>query len=220
MFAGPGRRVARPHPPFRSRRRSPPAGRSPAPAAGVDGPALVRGHVRGVMRRDHERVDVPRRDGLLRIPRELRDRDVARDRNGSSRGSRVLVRLQRSVDAEVRAEHVRRKHARIDRARQASVVERRCDRASGPGRGRRLELVGRLAGQVDVVVHDHRRAPREASAGRLRELRVLLTEDRIPVLIREVEVPGEGRAGGEALGDSVPEALVRECSARRGASRS
>src|SRR5262249_26993012 len=72
---------------------------------------------------------------------------------------------------------------------------------------RRLELVGRRARRVDVVVDDGRCGPGGAAVGRLRELHVGLNP--VPVLVGEIDVAGEGGAGGEVLDDAAAEARVR-----------
>src|SRR5437870_3729248 len=76
----------------------------------VDGAALVRGHVRGVVSRDHERVDVVRGD---REPEVVADEAAARRAGIPGSGARILretaemlSRLLR-IPGELRDPHVR-----------------------------------------------------------------------------------------------------------------
>ena len=150
---------------------------------------------------------------LFRIPCVLRHPHVRADRH--SPAAAVLVRLQRGIDAEIRPPDVGGQDARVVRARLATVVERHRHCAAGARSDRRLELIRGRAGRVDVVVDDDWRPPREAAVRRLSEHHVRLARDRIPVLVREVEVAGIGRARREVLGDAAAETSVRIHLARR-----
>src|SRR5262249_51412161 len=113
-----------------------------------------------------ESVDLLAR--LLGIPGELRDSQVGPD--GDRATAAVLVRLERDVDAEIRLAHVGRKDAGVVRAGLPAVIELDSDRPARTGSHRRLELVGRNARRVDVVVYFDWRRPCETAVGRLREL--------------------------------------------------
>ena len=125
---------------------------------------------------------------LVGVPGELRDADVAADRDRARGRAGVLVGLQRDVDAGVGVAAVLRQDARVDRAVGAAVVERDGDRAARAGGDRGLELIGRR--RVGRVVDGLLRPPREPAVGGLPELDVELARGDVPVLIGQVDVPG------------------------------
>src|SRR6266487_447734 len=122
----------------------------------VHRPSAVCGHVRWIVSRYEQRVDVAAGDRqaevvadeshgtvgvgarklaqaadrltrLLRIPARIRDPHVSA--NELRAVARVLVCLQRDVDAEVRPADVGGQDARVGRARETAVVKRDGDRA-------------------------------------------------------------------------------------------
>ena len=116
--------------------------------------------------------------------------------------ARVLVGLKRGVDAEVRAADVVGRTLGSFGQACAAVVELDRDRPPGPAATDGWNWsVGDQ--RIDVVVDHDRRRPGEAAVGGLRELHVHLAPERIPVLVREVEMARIGRARGEALHDPV-----------------
>src|SRR5207237_6160163 len=142
-----------------------------------------------------------------RVPRILRDPDVAALRNGPA--AVVLEGLQRGVDAEVGLPGMTGADAAVSWTCEAAVVEGDRNSATGTCGNRGLELV------VGVrVVHLHRCRPGQAAVGRLREHDVRLAVR--PLLPRQVKVAGPGGAGGEVFQDAVPEAAVQAAVRRDG----
>src|SRR5712691_5318101 len=81
----------------------------------VDGAALVRGHVRGVVRRDDERVDVVRGDGE---PEVVADEPAARRAGIPGAGARVLRETAEMLSGLLRIPRVLRDpHVPVDRDR-------------------------------------------------------------------------------------------------------
>src|SRR6266545_7786532 len=84
------------------------------------------------------RQPVDRLQGLRWIPREVRDPDIAADRDGAA--AAVLEGLERRVDAQIRRPGVAVPDARVVRTGQAAVVEGNPHGAVGPGATRRWDL--------------------------------------------------------------------------------
>ena len=144
--------------------------------------------------------------GLLRIPGVVRDPHVLADGLRTRRRAEVLERLERRVNAEVRPSHIGGEHTRIARAGQSAIVERNRHGAARSGPRSR-------AGTDRSLSSSERRSPRSATTmsarrRRLRQLYVRQAGDGIPVLVRQVQMAGIGRARREALGDAAAEPSV------------